>query len=148
MDLHIAETLAKQLMCQHGLGYWIFEFDRSKKRFGACDYRRKVVSLSRALVEVNIEKEVRDTILHEIAHALTPGDHHGYRWQLKAREIGARPERCYTDETTVLPKPKYIGICTMCPKTFPAFKFGKRMARGKQFHSPCGPESEIVWRKA
>ena len=39
--------------------------------------------------------QVRDTILHEIAHALVgPGHGHDAVWKRKCREVGARPERC------------------------------------------------------
>ena len=44
---------------------------------------------------------MRDTILHEVAHALTPGDNHGPLWRRVCRQIGARPERCYTNDAVI-----------------------------------------------
>ena len=74
MELEAARRLALGLMREHRVpGDWLFEFDRSKVRFGRCHYGRKEISLSRHLVELNDEAEVRDTILHEIAHALGAG---------------------------------------------------------------------------
>ena len=65
--------LAEELMREHRVPReWSFGFDRSKVRFGKCDYRRKRISLSSHLVDLNDEYSVRDTILHEIAHALAP----------------------------------------------------------------------------
>jgi predicted SprT family Zn-dependent metalloprotease len=93
-----------------------------KKRFGVCKYRRLnsgyaptgTIGLSRLLVEVNDVIQVTDTILHEIAHALTLGDGHGYAWKRKCIEIGAKPERCYTNKDTVSPTMRYQAICGGC----------------------------------
>jgi hypothetical protein len=57
--------------------------------------------------------QVTDTILHEIAHALTLGDGHGYAWKRKCIEIGAKPERCYTNKDTVFTM-RYQAICGGC----------------------------------
>lgn len=113
MDLEESSALALRLMEQHGLlqSGWDFEYDRAKTRFGRCSYRRRVISLSRYLTPLRDEMDVRDTILHEIAHALTPGAHHGPRWRSKAREIGCNGERC--GEGPVLPG-RYTYTCAGC----------------------------------
>jgi predicted SprT family Zn-dependent metalloprotease len=100
-----ARNLAWDLMRHHGLADagWRFRFDHARRRFGSCRYREKAVTLSRPLTLLNAEPEVRDTLLHEIAHALCPGDGHGRKWQAKCREIGARPVRCYTDDAVASP---------------------------------------------
>jgi predicted SprT family Zn-dependent metalloprotease len=130
MDLHKAETLALALMAKHGLPK-LFSFDNSKKRFGVCRmrYNRKVIgfggqtktdyifigiSLSRHLVKLNEEAEVTDTILHEIAHALTMGDGHGAKWKAKCVEIGCRPIRCYSSNEVDTPTLKYSASCGDC----------------------------------
>jgi hypothetical protein len=49
-------------MQQHKLPrQWSFTFDRSKVRFGKCDYGKKRISLSRNLVEANYIDAVRET---------------------------------------------------------------------------------------
>lgn len=106
-------------MRRHGLfeAGWRFRFDRARRRFGCCNYTRKLITLSRPLTLLNHEPEVRDTLLHEIAHALSPGDNHGRRWRAKCREIGAKPRRCYTDETVASPprRPaRYEWGCVPC----------------------------------
>ena len=117
MNLYAARNLAVQLMKQHGLSDWTFRFDHARRRFGSCRCRSKVITLSRPLTFLNEEAQVRDTILHEIAHALTSGDGHGARWKAKCREIGADPKRTYTDEEVVSPPrrvaPFEIG-CERC----------------------------------
>ncbi|HZZ43842.1 MAG TPA: SprT-like domain-containing protein [Tepidisphaeraceae bacterium] len=98
-----ARDLAVRLMREHGLAGWGFRFDRARRRFGSCRWTERVITLSRPLVILNSPEQVRDTILHEIAHALAPGDGHGAAWRQKCREVGAMPRRCYTDEEVVSP---------------------------------------------
>ena len=100
-----ARLLALRLMAEHGLHDWRFEFDHARRRFGCCKYRAKAITLSRPLTLLNAEDQVRDTVLHEIAHALTPGDGHGAKWRAACVRIGARPQRCY-GETEVAAPPR------------------------------------------
>src|SRR6476620_7955328 len=112
-----ARDLATRLMREHNLVGWTFRFDHARRRFGSCRTREKVITLSRPLTILNTIDQVRDTVLHEIAHALTPGDGPGLRWRQKCREIGAKPARCYTDEEVALParKPaRYRFGCRSC----------------------------------
>lgn len=97
MNIDDAKSLAEQLMEEHGLSDqgWNFEFDEQKRRFGACNYKNKLITLSWRLVIQNDEAHVLDTILHEIAHALTPGHHHDSVWVAKAKELGSNGQRCY-----------------------------------------------------
>jgi predicted SprT family Zn-dependent metalloprotease len=117
MNLFEAGHLARTLMNQHGLANWSFAFDHARRRFGRCDYTHRQITLSKPLTFLNPLDEVRDTILHEIAHALTPGAHHGPRWRAVCQKIGARPVRCYTDARVVSPPRKpaaYLFGCASC----------------------------------
>ena len=117
MNLIDARQLARELMQVHGLAEWRFEFDGARRRFGSCRLGRKVITLSRTLTFLNGEEQVRDTILHEISHALTPGDGHGLRWKAKCREIGARPVRCYGEKDVATPArraARYRVGCATC----------------------------------
>ena len=102
MELLEAQRLAEELLRLHKLSpKWTFRFDRSKVAFGKCYYGKREITLSRYLVELNNEPEVRDTILHEIAHALAPrGAGHNSAWQAIARSIGCNGERCYGADVT------------------------------------------------
>lgn len=119
MDAQAANNLAVELMRKHGLfaNGWAFRFDRATRRCGKCRYGSRLIQLSKPFVLVNNENEVRETILHEIAHALTPGANHGPVWKLKAQEIGASPKSCADSSTAVAPKGKYEGYCTDCGMT-------------------------------
>ena len=117
MKLIEAQTLAIQLMVKHGLleQNWYFEFDNAKRRFGCCNYRYKRISLSKELVQLNDEARVKNTILHEIAHALVGRGHgHDHVWKAKAREIGCDGNRCYSSETTITPEANYQATCPKC----------------------------------
>ena len=115
MDLQDAHKLALRLMKQHKVpASWTFRFDRSKVRFGKCDYTARQISLSRHLVELNNTSEVRETILHEIAHVLAPrGAGHNAAWRSVAQSIGCNAKRCYGEEV-VRPKPRFKGTCPAC----------------------------------
>lgn len=94
---------------------WHFEFDTAKVTFGRCNYSRRKITLSRALVTINNETEVRDTILHEIAHALCPFNAgHGDVWKAMARAVGARPVRCYSSKEVATITYKWRWICHRC----------------------------------
>jgi predicted SprT family Zn-dependent metalloprotease len=114
MDLFKAQTLANDLMKQHNLiasGWW-FSFDNAKRRFGVCNYGLKKIGLSTHLVKLNDESRVRNTILHEIAHALVGRKHgHDAVWRAKAIEIGCDGKRCYSSEEVTKPEARYVGIC-------------------------------------
>ena len=122
MRLPDARKLALELMAEHGLmqtgrapdfwnGVWRFTFDNAVNRFGMCRWDG-TISLSRVLVKLNADAEVRDTILHEIAHALAGhANGHNHVWKRIAQRIGARPERCYSRSRVTTPDPKFVGHC-------------------------------------
>lgn len=72
MDVTTAATLAETLMAQHGLTAtgWTFQIDRATTRLGLCQYGPRIISLGGAYVESAEAAAVRDTLLHEVAHAL------------------------------------------------------------------------------
>jgi len=116
MDLNEAAGLARQLMDRHGLSDWNFAFDRARRRFGSCQPARRRITLSVMLTRLNEDSQVQDTILHEIAHALTPKDGHGQAWKLKCVEIGANPKRCYTDQEVESPPRRAAWFEIGCEK--------------------------------
>ncbi len=132
MNTRDAHTMAVELMIKHKLAEqrWGFEFDRSVKRFGVCKYRRKVIGLSRALTELNDAEKVRDTILHEIAHAIAGHKAgHGPEWKKVCLQIGAKPERCYSTAEVVMPPMRYYAKCGACGKEFQKARLHKKEAR-------------------
>lgn len=152
MNIAAANTLIIGSMATHKLlsKGWAFEWDNAKNRFGQCRYASKTISMSRILVELNSEEEVRDTILHEIAHALVGPEHnHDWMWRTIAKQVGARPERCFGGET-VTPPAKYIGTCQDCGYEAKRYRMTKRIG-DDCYHSRCRRkehDGKIEWRKA
>lgn len=88
-----AAQLARQEMAKNGLNDWDFKINgRLKNTLGRCNYTKRLIELSASFIENNGVEQVLDTILHEIAHALTPGDGHGEVWKAMCRKLGCRPE--------------------------------------------------------
>ena len=132
MDLEDAWRLAHRLMEEHGLAGWRFELDRAKRRAGICRHAQKVIGLSAPITRLHPEAEVRDTILHEIAHALAgPKAGHGPAWVATARRIGCSAERCVPEDAPTVPgawrgvcpqghtadrhrRPERVLLCTLC----------------------------------
>lgn len=106
MNLTEIERNARALMVIHGVGHLQFKFDGAKSRLGQTMFRVRgkgtsnelwtpvSISLSKHYAQLLPADEIRETMLHEIAHALTPGHQHNHVWKAKAVEIGAKPERC------------------------------------------------------
>ena len=107
------ERKAEQLMAQHGLERWSFQFDDALSRAGVCFEGLRVISLSRQFCVHASYKEIEDLILHEIAHALAGHrHHHDAVWKKVARSIGCTAERCH--DVNFAP-PKFIVSCPRCP---------------------------------
>ncbi len=96
--------LGADLMAEYGLQDWRLKLDHARRRAGCCDYTNQTISLSRHYAREADLSHIRDTILHEIAHALV-GPKHGHDavWRMKAREIGCTATRCHTLEFASAP---------------------------------------------
>lgn len=137
MELVGAMRLARKLMDEHGLHEWRLLGDDAKRRAGACRYGTRTISLSRPLTHLHDETEVRETVLHEIAHALAgPAAGHGPQWQSIATAIGSTGARCVDADAPRLEgdwrgrcpagheadrhrRPTRVLLCTRCPGTLP-----------------------------
>ena len=128
MTLLETKSLAIALMREHGLIYdgWTFAFDNARNRAGVCRHGKKIIGLSKYLLPYMKPEKVKDTLLHEIAHAMV-GAHHGHDivWQRQAISIGCNGARCYSadedfnagavDELAV--RSKYVLTCPSCGST-------------------------------
>jgi hypothetical protein len=117
MDTAEAQKLAEDLLAEHGLDGWTFGWSNKRSAFGDCSVWNKRIRLSGPHVELNGADEVRETILHEIAHArCDPTEGHGDAWKATVQSIGGRPEATCGDEVN-RPLDKYIGQCVVCGNT-------------------------------
>lgn len=108
-ELELIHKLAEELIVEHNLAYWKFQFDNGTKRAGCCNYKHQIISMSYEFARYASDEDIRDTILHEMAHALVgPKHHHDNVWKAKAIEIGCTGERCHDIQFT---PPRYIVKC-------------------------------------
>lgn len=103
MNLILAERMALDAMAAHNLKDWSIVFNNSATYFGECFNERKIIKLSIPYLLLNDSAAIRDTILHEIAHALTDGCPHNRKWRIVAAKIGAMPCATIDERTTVIP---------------------------------------------
>ncbi len=107
--LAAVDKLACALLAEHGLRGWQFDFDHATRRAGSCHYGRRRITLALQFARQASEAEIRDTLLHEIAHALVGKKHnHDAVWRAKAQEIGCSGERCHGLQFS---PPRYIVAC-------------------------------------
>lgn len=93
MELEAARDLATALIARHGLD-WEFGWDHARRRAGQANFTLRRITLSKHLTTLCSEEQVRQTVLHEIAHALVgPGHGHGAVWKRMAHRIGADSSR-------------------------------------------------------
>ena len=156
MRVSTATKLAHQLMDQHGLieKGWTFRISRATSCFGQCRQgifgkkRKKIkeISLSGPLTEINTEVEVRDTILHEIAHAIVgPGHGHDWKWKQCCRKIGCRPNTTYsTDNVNIKVAAKHLKRTgRACTKVEKMTINGRKLEIGTRFRATFGSKFTV-----
>lgn len=133
MKISLAVKLAEfELERFPQLSLWKITTNSKMKRIlGLCDYKEKFIVLSESFVALNDVCQVRNTVLHEIAHALVgPGHGHNLVWKNQALALGIKPERC--NSSSVQPKGTFVTTCPNCQKTFNLYrkpKYTKRICR-------------------
>jgi len=118
MRVNLAQLMAEyELERFPQLVGWKVEMNRRRRRvLGRCVYKTKTIELSVQFVEANEVERVRQTVLHEIAHALTPGHGHDQVWKAQARKLGIPDDRCSSDVVSAVGK--YKSSCAGCSKTY------------------------------
>jgi predicted SprT family Zn-dependent metalloprotease len=93
---------------------WTLQSDRAKARAGCCKYRTKVISISKYYLwdERTTLEEFKDTVLHEIAHAIAgSAARHGPAWKEVALRIGCTGERCLSRQVVDQTHYKWVIKC-------------------------------------
>lgn len=80
----------REKLDENGLGNWSIRLNQNDKSkfLGLCSYRDECIILSAHHIDIHPEPEVINTINHEVAHALTPGEGHNNVWAEMARKMG------------------------------------------------------------
>jgi predicted SprT family Zn-dependent metalloprotease len=108
-----AKQELKKYMKMYGLTQkgWKYSFTNSTSCAGRTYYTRKEIKLSKIFINSGKvdEAKIRNTVLHEIAHALVGYiHHHDHVWKKKAIEIGCSGDRCCA---TFNENFNYIFVC-------------------------------------
>jgi len=95
--LVLVEEIQKELQREFTfLSHWRVTLDNAKRRAGICRLSCKEISISRNHILNNDELMLRDTVLHEFAHAIAYELYgetgHGKQWKQVAVRIGAIPK--------------------------------------------------------
>lgn len=146
-ELTEVTALAESILREHLPGDWRFEFDTAKKRAGACHFKTRRITLSRYLAAKHPLEAMRQTLLHEVAHAIAGhAAGHGPVWRATATRLG------YTGGTThalevATEFARWIGTC---PNGHEVVRFRRPTARARS----CGSCSRrfdrrylITWRE-
>lgn len=146
MNLTQVMTVARDLMNQHGVGHLKLELSGTKRALGQCVSRGNVahtIRLSRHWMAHIPEAEIRDTILHEIAHAIAGHKAgHGWEWKAVCRRIGANPNRIadLPQDMVLELKEKianYKAVCTKCASTHLFYRLTEKWRQGKYVCAKC-----------
>jgi len=155
MELIKAQKLAKSLIEKHLSKNWIFKFDRGLKRAGSTQVKRNITSeqlkitLFKTLTLNRSEDEVKNTILHEIAHAKQyelRGTIYGHDedWKRIFLSLGGDGEKYFNNKEAVQKNYKWIAYCSKCNKNVGGwFRKPKRICL---IHKNCG--GVIIIKKA
>lgn len=139
---------ANKIFKEYDLEDWVLDFDKAKRRFGLCSYRKKLITMSKELVRLNFEKnfkQVHETLLHEIGHALSfkrygnKGIGHGYYWRLCVIELGGNPQRLYKRSEVEIVKGKFKYVCDGGHEHYTHRKLKRRYSC-----KDCGKEHNII----
>lgn len=104
-----ALQLTHDLLKEHGVDGWDVAFDNSVYNQGITDPSRMTIFLSKHFLVEDSDKEIRDTILHEVAHVLA-GCHekHGKKWIKIVEQLGGKPmAKSYVNTVPY----RYVGTC-------------------------------------
>lgn len=126
------QALAKKLVREHLGSAWMFTWNKRKTAFGVCKYRTREIQLSSYHSQHETMDAIEQTILHEIAHALTDprAQSHGWEWERKAREVGVRnPSASRAATAKVDPRDKFEY----------AIVFGEEVVKG--YHRRPNPDT-------
>jgi predicted SprT family Zn-dependent metalloprotease len=130
-----------------GPGGWRFEWGRGYRTLGTCVYRTKTIRISRPYAEVNEEKQVEQTVIHEVAHAVAgPYAKHGPEWKRVARNLGmVRPRARVAASSIVVPQAERSLPWTQeCPSCGATYHRRTRPIQGRTYRCRCADRTPVV----
>jgi predicted SprT family Zn-dependent metalloprotease len=143
--MNIVEALdrVRELMNEHDLHQWNIRLSNRRRQLGRCTYHTQTLWFSRHMIEYYDWDNVREVVLHEIAHALlSPSEGHSDIWLAKAQEIGCvNPARLFKNN----PIPgRYRSTCPVCGEIKFRYRYSSAM-NGRLYCAACGPSAVLTW---
>ena len=129
---------------------------KAKKRLGQCAGNKRDINISSWLLEIGLDHDIKNTIIHEILHTFKDTIGHKARWQYYAGYVNNRTDYHITRTTSidniyaraneVRPTKeihyKWEITCTKCGKVFYRQRMTTRVlndfTRGNRVHKQCG----------
>lgn len=121
MDRATITAETKALLAAHGLNdYRVRISERMTRTYGTCNFGKREITISGPLARANDEARTRDTIAHEVAHAIAGYKAgHGPDWKAACALTGATPKACYEAADTALVG-RFQAVCEGCAATVAA----------------------------
>ena len=114
---------------------YTFKFSNRKSAYGTCNYTKKVLSIGMYL-SAHVENwKIKDTMLHEMAHAIDKGVNgyssgHGNNWKRICREIGCDDTSTSSEGSDKIKRSKYVIVFVKSDGTYeylaPAHKISRK----------------------
>ena len=138
---HAAQLLERHLNTGAPTTRWRAHFETATGRAGICRHDNRTIALSVSYVLRAPWGDIRDTLLHEIVHAIVgPGHAHDAVWQAAARRIGCTARRCSTVTHSLK---RWIGECPRCRDRWSRHRLTASV-RQRSICPRC--RSRIAWR--
>ena len=117
---------------------WTLDVRDFRSKWGVCRYKTKTIALASFLVDELSKSEIRETVLHEAAHALVGFQHkHDAVWKAMARKLGLQNPRRGSKKTRRIP----FRMKATCKS-----KHGVHYCNGLlKRHCVLCPPGETVW---
>ncbi|HPQ80046.1 MAG TPA: SprT-like domain-containing protein [Candidatus Dojkabacteria bacterium] len=92
---------------------WTFEWSNTKRTIGDCNFKAHTIRISRFYLPLMSEEELKDTFLHELAHALLGmGYGHNQMFYDMCRKVGCKnPNK---DVDVPLHNYRFKAVCSRC----------------------------------
>lgn len=156
MNQYEAISMAKDLLAENGyshipvnicrskrmIAYVKFKGQYNEKYFNIVSYIPVGLYISSYFIPNLNEGEIKDTILHEIAHIIAGyKSGHKHLWQKACRSLGIDPARIKNvkEQRNIERTAKWIGICPVCNKNYYAYRSGKKI-KNSIWRCSCGGE--------
>lgn len=146
--LSYAIELTEEILKMLDVKGWSIGYHNSRKRVGTTNYLWQSISYSRELIPAMPMEAIKDTVLHEIAHALTEGTGHTLSWRETFIALGGSGERYAKGVDPEKASYKWKGTC---PAGHTVWR--NRLSKGLK-EASCGncsrefsPEHKLTWQE-